>query len=56
MLRMFIPILVIIIIWVIALWQVYVQKKKFDLKGLTSFSLFLIGIWALIYWLIFTSN
>ncbi|MFM1916418.1 MAG: hypothetical protein RLZZ531_2087 [Bacteroidota bacterium] len=54
MFRLLIPILVMVIIWVIVLWKVLVQKKKFDVKGLIQVSLFFLGIWALIYWLLFS--
>jgi hypothetical protein len=53
MLRIFIPIVLGFIVWIIILWQVLLKKKKVDMKALLTLSVLFTLIWALLYWFLF---
>jgi hypothetical protein len=52
MLRIFIPIVLGLIVWVIVLWQVLLKKKKIDMKSLLLVSALFAAIWLVIYWVL----
>ncbi|MEY4289869.1 MAG: hypothetical protein RLZZ30_1957 [Bacteroidota bacterium] len=53
MLRIFIPIVLGFIVWIIVLWQVLVKREKIDMRAIFQLTVIFIGIWLLIYWLLF---
>ena len=53
MLRIFLPIVIGFIVWIIVLWQVLLKKKKIDMKSLLLFSALFGAIWVVIYWVLF---
>lgn len=52
MLRIFIPIVLGLIVWIIVIWQVLLKKKKFDMKSLLILSALFTAIWVVIYWVL----
>jgi hypothetical protein len=53
MLRIFLPIVIGFIVWIIVLWQVLLKKKKIDMKSLLTVSALFTAIWIVIYWILF---
>jgi len=53
MLRIFIPIVLGLIVWIIILWQVLLKKKKVDMKALLQLSVLFTLLWILLYWFLF---
>jgi hypothetical protein len=52
MLRIFIPIVLGLIVWIFVLWQVLLKKKKIDMKSLLLVSALFAAIWLVIYWVL----
>ncbi|MFM6935926.1 MAG: hypothetical protein ACKOXP_10815 [Flavobacteriales bacterium] len=53
MLRIFLPIFIGLIVWIIVLWQLLVKKKKVDMNALLVISAIFTVIWLIIYWILF---
>lgn len=53
MLRIFLPIVIGFVVWIIVLWQVLLKKKKIDMKSLLTVSALFAVIWVVIYWVLF---
>ena len=54
MLRIFIPIVLGLIVWIIVLWQVLVKREKIDMRALFQLTVIFTFNWMFIYWLFFS--
>jgi hypothetical protein len=53
MLRIFIPLVLGLIVWIYVLWQVLVKREKIDMRAIFQLTVIFTFIWMFLYWLFF---
>jgi nucleoside permease NupC len=54
MLRIFIPIVLGLIVWIYVLWQVLVKREKIDIRAIFQLTVIFTINWMILYWLFFS--